>query len=98
MLQYASDSGQFALDPSRLGSDVVQEAAANHSTDLVVVVWLLLQSVERGLLSEEAKEGRGGAALVRKDAGVHHHDDQLHIATKPSGVLVVSILLLAVVG
>ena len=85
VLQHASDHWQLARDPAQPGADVVQEAAADHSTDLVVV----LQSVEHVLLSEEAKEGRGGAALVHNDAGVHHHHDQLHIAAKPSGVLVV---------
>ena len=33
--QYASDSGQLALDPAQSGADVAQEAGANHLADLV---------------------------------------------------------------
>ena len=62
---------QFALDPGQSGADVVQEAAADQSTLVVVVVELLLQGFEHALLRSEADAGRRGAALVHEDAGVH---------------------------
>ena len=62
LLQNTSDSGQLALDPAHRGTYVVEEPAADHTSDLDVRVGLLLKG----------EGATGGALLTLKDLDKMH--------------------------